>query len=391
MNEKWLEDKAVKNWFESIGLHKTRTLQNYKREFPIFLNWLREKYPEFKTPSDIIENRNETLKSVHKRHFWESVIIKYKNYLETRKTPKGTRIKMATIHGYLRSVQSFFSHNDVRLLFRRGELKVQPSEEEKIKRKWVLTNPEVRHLYRCAKTPRDRALILMLYQSGFSPIDVANMKIEDFPFYQNGEWNLRPQEHLYHCRRREKTNIWQETCVSFECLEDVRMMLEQRGFPHQGSLFVSFRGKPLDVREIHLAMKETVKRAFTQKAKEWKTKNLRDSYKNGLVQAKIPQEAIDCMFGHQRKGARKSYELTEPTTRMMYGEAFTFFRINGFSSTTRIDQLEKEFKEGMGTLSETLTKEIQKLTEQLELQKQETEHYVEKLVMEYLKKAKQKQ
>lgn len=98
---------------------------------------------------------------------------------------------------------------------------------------------------------------------------------------------------------------------------------------------------------LNLAMKETCKRAFRNRTKEFKTKNLRDSYKNGLVQGKIPQEAIDCTFGHQRKGARKAYQLTEPTTRMMYSEAWKFLRINGFSSTTRVEALEREFRENM--------------------------------------------
>jgi len=384
INESWLEDKHVKNWFESIGLHKTRTLRNYKREFPIFLKWIK------KTPSEIIESRNETLKSVAKRHFWESVIVKYKNYLETRKTDKGTRLRVPTIHGYIRCVQSFFSHNDVKLMFRRGELKVEPSEAEKVYRKWVLDNSEIRHLYRCAKTPRDRALILVLYQSGFSPVDVASMKIEDFSIVVNGEWIASLEVELYHCRRREKTDIWHETCISIEALEDLKMMLEQRGNPDSGNLFVSFRNKPLDAREINLAMKEIVKRAFPNRTKEFKTKHLRDSYKNGLVQAKISQEAIDCMFGHQRKGARKDYQLTEPTTRMMYQEAWKFLAINGFSSRNKIDIVRKELKEDMSTLSETLLKEIKGLKEEIEIQKQETERYIDKLVISYYKKAKEK-
>jgi len=382
INETWLEDKHVKNWFKSIGLQKTRTLRNYKREFPIFLKWIK------KTPSEIIEDRNETLKDVTKRHFWESVIVKYKNYLETRKTDKGTRLRVPTIHGYLRCVQSFFSHNDVKLMFRRGELKVEPSEQEKVYRKWVLDNSEIRHLYRCAKTPRDRALILVLYQSGFSPVDVASMKIEDFSMIVDNEWITSLEVELYHCRRREKTDVWQETCISKEALEDLKMMLEQRGNPDKGTLFVSFRNKPLDAREINLAMKEIVKRAYPNRTKEFKTKHLRDSYKNGLVQAKISQEAIDCMFGHQRKGARKDYQLTEASTRLMYAEAWKFLAINGFSSTNRIDEVKKELKEDMNTLSETLIKEIKGLKDKVETQEAHIKELGDKLLVQIYKKQK---
>lgn len=345
--------------FESIGLHKTRTLRNYKREFPKFLEWVKQ------TPSEIIKNRLEDLRSVTKRHHYESVVVKYKNYLETLKTDKGTRLRVPTIHGYLRCVQSFFSHNDVKLMFRRGELKVEPSEQEKVYRKWVLDNSEIRHLYRNAKTPRDRALILVLYQSGFSPIDVSEMKIEDFHLVFEGKWIASLEMHMYHMRRREKTNIWQETCISIEALEDIKMMLAQRGNPDKGNLFVSFRNKPLSPREINLAIKSIVKRAYPNRTKEFKTKHLRDSYKNGLVQAKITQEVIDCMFGHQRRGARKDYQLTESTTKLMYQEAWKFLRINGFSSTNKVEQIRKELKEDVATLAETLTEKIQKQEEQI--------------------------
>lgn len=374
INESWIEDKAVKNWFESIGLHKTRTLRNYKREFPKFLAWIKQ------NPDQIIANRLEDLRSITKRHHWESVIVKYKNYLETQKTDKGTRLRIPTIHGYLRCVQSFFSHNDVKLMFRRGELKVEPSEQEKVYRKWILDNPEIRHLYRCAKTPRDRALILVLYQSGFSPIDVSQMKIEDFHLVFNGEWIASLQMHMYHMRRREKTNIWQETCISIEALEDIQMMLAQRGNPDKGNLFVSFRNKPLSPREINLAMKAIVKRAYPNRTKEFKTKHLRDSYKNGLIQAKIAQECIDSMFGHKRAGARKDYQLTESITKLMYDQAWTFLGINGFSSRDKVEQVRKELKEDIGTLGETLTKEIRSLKGEIIELKAEREHDKEELM-----------
>jgi integrase len=204
MNDEWMKDKAVQNWFESIGLHKTRTLRNYKRQFPRFLKWLKSKYPQFKTPSDIIKHKEKA-----KKHEWESIVVRFKNYIETQVNPKtNERLRIPSIRSYVKCVQSFFSHNDEKLSFRRGELKIEPSEAEKVARKWVPENPEIRHLYRCAKGPRDRALILVLYQSGFSPVDVASMKIEDFPLVSNGKWSPSLETHLYHCRRREKTDIW---------------------------------------------------------------------------------------------------------------------------------------------------------------------------------------
>lgn len=40
MNEKFLEDKYVENWFEQIG--NSRTIRNYTREFPRFLEFVKK-------------------------------------------------------------------------------------------------------------------------------------------------------------------------------------------------------------------------------------------------------------------------------------------------------------------------------------------------------------
>jgi hypothetical protein len=58
-----------------------------------------------------------------------------------------------------------------------------------------------------AESTRDRAVLLTLYQSGFSEIDVASMQIETFPFYdESGNWAIPSSEDLYRMQRREITN-----------------------------------------------------------------------------------------------------------------------------------------------------------------------------------------
>jgi hypothetical protein len=85
-----------------------------------------------------------------------------------------------------------------------------------------------------AKDARDRAILLVLYQSGFSEVDVAAMKIKDFGFInEKGEWANSASEDVYHARLREKTNILQQSCISREALEEIRIMLQSRGFPQK--------------------------------------------------------------------------------------------------------------------------------------------------------------
>jgi site-specific recombinase XerD len=103
-----------------------------------------------------------TTQDLLKRRYWEKQTIKYKNYLESK------NLRMATVKSHIRTVMSFFAKNGVKLSFSRGELKVNPSEKDKVVREWILSNEEIRLLYRMAKDSRDRAILLLLYQSGFS-------------------------------------------------------------------------------------------------------------------------------------------------------------------------------------------------------------------------------
>lgn len=370
MSESWKEDKFVKNWFELLG--NKRTIQNYSEEFPKFLKYIEAQTP-YKTPSQIIESRLEhlTTQNLLKRRYWENQTIKYKNYLESK------NLRMATVKSHIRTVISFFSKTGVKLSFSRGELKVNPSEKDKVLQEWIPSNEEIRLLYRMAKDSRDRAILLVLYQSGFSEVDIAAMKIEDFRFInEKGEWAIGANEDVYHARLREKTNILQQSCISREALEEIRIMLQSRGFPQEGYLFVSFRNQPLGVRGINDAMKEIVARAFNGKAKEWQTKHLRDAFMNGLLQARLPQELKDAMVGHKRQGARDSYAITEVTVKTAYSESFKFLTINGFGSTNRkIEELNQKTDNLASVIAQQQQKtdEREKTFEKLEKQLAETQ------------------
>lgn len=50
----WLNDKAIKEWLQKI--HSERTRENYRREFPKYLDFVKAN-TEYKTPSQIIEAR----------------------------------------------------------------------------------------------------------------------------------------------------------------------------------------------------------------------------------------------------------------------------------------------------------------------------------------------
>ena len=348
--ENWINDQYVKEWF--IGLSDA-SKDNYTKEFPKWLDFVKM------TPTEQIERRLKDLRSDNPREraFFERRVIEFKSVLVEHGYSKNTIEK-----NYLRTVQSFFSRNRLPLKFKRGELTV--GRVNKVEKEWIPSNEEIRVMYSVADL-RDRALLLVLYHSGFSEIDVSKMNVEDFDFYNNkGEWILNGQ-HLYHKRFREKTDIPQQTCISEEAIHDIKLMLQARGFSKEGALFLSHKGERLTVRFIHSAIKRLCKRALPEQAKDFETKSLRDAYHDALARADIKEAIQKRMFGHKPLGSEASYYVSSETIKEAYEKAFKYLTINsGRREREVIEKLTKKL-DSVETRNDALQKALQLLTKQL--------------------------
>ena len=133
----WQDDPYVQTWFKGLA---ERTQTTYSAVFTYWLEFVQM------TPTDQIQKRIEDLKSDNPqvRGFFESKVVEYKNALEER------GLKAKTIHSYIIPIQSFFASQRLHLKFRRGELKAETAREEKVIRKWLPSNEEVRALYSVA-------------------------------------------------------------------------------------------------------------------------------------------------------------------------------------------------------------------------------------------------
>jgi hypothetical protein len=223
---------------------------------------------------------------------------------------------------------------------------------------------------------RDRALLLVLAQSGFSEVDVSLLKIESL----KGIYEQPETEHYFIEKPREKTGEIQATCLSYEAVHDISAMLQERGNPEEGYLFVSTtkgKGTKLEVRTIHAAMKSLAEKAFgAEKGEQFKTKALRSFYNSALLRADIKSEVKDLMMGHARQSARKHYDYDEVTIKEAYQRAFEYLSINGVQTRTDIKRLMEALKSVEGT-NLFLQRQVEALQEDLECQKTTTENLSE--------------
>lgn len=346
----WVRDKAIQHWTKT-NLGKT-SAKSYIGRIQKWMDFIQM------TPTEQIEKRIKDLQSnnLKVRNFFENKVIEYKNRLETQS------YKSATIHNMLVPIQSFFSAHRVTLNFRRGELTPKASKKEKIIKKFVPSNEEIRAMYSVADV-RERALLLVLYQSGFSPVDTLALNIQDI----ENLYDLPDDRHYFIEMHRQKTNSIVATCISYEAIYEIKAMLKTRGNPKKGALFVSKVPKNneenrLSQKYLSIALKDVAEKALApQRASKFITKSLRDAYNCALLQANLTQEVKDLLFGHKRKGAKEHYAYNEIIVRQAYQKAFKYLSINGHNTA----------KKAIAELETKLDNTVEVMTNKISNQKDE--------------------
>lgn len=371
MNEsiaQWKQDPYVTEWLSKVG---ERTQKNYKERYPKWFAFIGM------SPSDQFKKRCSDLQSDNpkQRGFFEDKVIEYKNSMVAQNRSP------SFVHGMITPVQSFFSAHRVPLRFKRGELSVDIRVEDKVIKEWIPTNSQAKQIYQHGDA-RNRPLFLCLYQSGFSETDVSSLSIEDVPHIRTHDG------HYFIPMYREKTNVLQRTCLSEECVHDIKEMLNER--EHAGllnpdakgrtPLFISQKGERLNVRFINDAIKGMVEKTYgKEKATEFKTKSLRDAYNDALLRANLTQEIKDTLFGHKREGAREHYAVSPATIIDSYSKAFEFLTVNhGTQARKDIEIMRDQMREMRDNNDKTI-QSLNRLIGSLTSENQQTKSEIQSL------------
>jgi site-specific recombinase XerD len=352
-NSEWENDPFAVEWLKKVG---KRTQKNYKERYPKWLAFIGM------TPTEQFHKRVEDLQSTNpkERGFFEDKVVAFKNALVAQ------NYKASTVQCTLTPVLSFFSAHRVPLRFKRGELKVEHRAEDKVVKEWIPDNQQMKQIYQHGDA-RDRALLLVLYQSGFSETDVSALNIEDLSKITETEG------HYPILMYREKTNVLQRTCISEEAVHDIKAMLEEREAKGQleadkdgkTPLFISQKGERLTTRFINDVIKTMVVKTYgEEEAAKFKTKSLRDAYNDALLRANLTQEIKDTLFGHKRKGAKEKYAVSQTTIIDAYNKAFQYMTVNhGTQARKDIEVMRSEMIK-MSQLVVKMSEESVKLREE---------------------------
>ena len=357
MSYSWMEDDYAKQWLNGIKKQSQRVYRNEFNQWMMFIKI---------SPTDQIKSRINDLQSTNpkERNRFEDAVLEFKRMLEIQ----GYTGK--TLSNKLTPIRAFFTCHRVQLHFRRGEL-VGKNPTTKQILKFAPNNIEIRAMHNVASV-RDRAVLTFLYHTGFSGVDVLKQNIGDIiDGFRNEDEHFVIQTH------RSKTGVAHVTCLSYEALYDIKSMLKERGLnikeilenpdheDREQPLFMTHKGERLDTRFLNDAIKKLADKALApERASQFKTKSLRDSYNTALLEAEIQQEIKDILFGHMRLDARGNYAFTEEIIRQAYLKAFKKMSINGHRQTKKaIEQLEAKFDTNLEVMSAKIAKQQKQIDE----------------------------
>jgi integrase/uncharacterized coiled-coil protein SlyX len=275
--------------------------------------------------------------------FFEDKWRAYKDYLESTGTNSDSKV-----HDKIKVVSSFFTRNGLPLNLKKGDWK-STQKQEVIEKKFKLAIDDIKRMYTHANL-RDKCLLLILAQSGFSETDISGLKVEQI----QGLYDMAVNEHYVIEKPRDKSNHVQATCLSYEFLHDLRDLLMERGNPTNGYIFTSQTKEKgianIDVRRINESMKALFAKTFgEEKGAEFETRSLRSFYNSALLRAKIqPQEVKGLLMGHSRGGARDNYNYDDETIREAYISAFEYLSINGIQSREDLAKIKADLNAIIG-------------------------------------------
>jgi len=262
---------------------------------------------------------------------------------------KGLRPKSA--HTLVAAIRSFYATYELTVKLK-GRYRIpKPRVYNKRMR---LTPVEVKALVDHARSPRDRAIILTMFQGGMDVSTLCSMKYEDVAK------GLASNEHPLKVELfREKTGIDYYTFLGRDAIEAIKAYLndaKSRGikFKPNTPLFVKEigKGEPMDTYLVQKILRETALRAgLIDKENNGKDMNpcsphaLRESFGSIMINNGVPDTVVDFWLGHEIGDMARAYKGVQfERLKEMYAERERFISIT-VPESEEIDRLRKEVED----------------------------------------------
>lgn len=356
------EDSALKRWLDGITRQSTR--YNYKTAFRAYSLFTG------KTASSLIDEAIEDSKRDprNRKDTVLSRLVQFYNWLKTeyqRKSRgrgshvivgKGVSDKLA--HCYVNSIRSFYATYDITVRLKGRHRLPKPRVQNK---RMKVAADQVKLLVDHARTPRDRAIILTMFQGGMDVSTLCSLKYGDV-----NEGLAKSETPMKLDLYRPKTGTDYYTFLGKDAVEALKAYIADAKsrriqFKPDTPLFRKERGKqPLETNLVQNMLKAVAhKSGLVDKENNGKQFNplsphaLRESFGSIMINSGVPDTIVDFWLGHEIGEMAEAYKGVQyESLKQMYAEREKLLSISP--------------KENLEELREKLKGEIQEQNKQLQ-------------------------
>jgi integrase len=251
---------------------------------------------------------------------------------------KGFGENSNSAHNYLNGVRAFYSNYEFPIKLE-GRAKIQ-NPKRKYERH-IYNSAEVKKLINIARSPRDRALILMAFQSGCDIDTLTRMKYSDVRNILSEEAPVKMNTY------RAKEGVKYFTFIGHDALEALKTYVSDmtsRGvkFESESPLFLKENYQKgieaLDTANAQQMIRDVVQRAGFNGGNYniYGFHALRESFGSICISNKIPKSVLDCWLGHTIGNLAEAYERVQfEDVKAMYQSIEPLLSITGGSEKVK--------------------------------------------------------
>ena len=348
----------------------------YRKGLRRFISFYRSIYGEDKSFTDFLDRleENASLPRKERKRLTESILVDYINFC------KDEGLSANSIRTYIAGVQNFLKYKGFPLSTRwLGNLPRAVPKKSNRKHQWKQI--EIREFVERAKTYRDKAIILVLFQSGIGISDLCNLDYRDIcDELEEGKLPLLLD------LSRFKTGVDFKTFLGADAVHYLQLYLETRTeLTRDSPLFTLWNSNTSRISDgaIQKKFKEIAKElSFLRDNGEGmnpaRPHSLRSAFRSRLT-GKMDGDLIEFFMGHEIGESKRAYiNLPDDELRELYAQFEHELSIEKTSKevqaeqggkTLEIDELTNQKIQDMDvtirTLSQTLNTQGRLLDEQI--------------------------
>ena len=393
MNQKIKEFLKTKN---------DTTQTSYRRGLELFEKYTEKEYSENLAGQKLIKKvAKDRRKKIENRERPEIGILKgFFNWLSTE-AKNGSGYSSKTAHVYLSGVIEFLNYND--LPIEKKKLSLSKPTRKKNNRKMNIRPKEIERMVNHAKTNRDKAVILSLWQSGMSISDLLGLNIGDVKPEDEVRGSLNNPPLMLKLVRK-KSSVDYRTFLGGDACRALKKYLAERertvgGFDRGDPLFLQQRKngdknyQRLTKAAAEMMFRRIAKRSglVSEERLEEADYNparphaLRAGFSSVLKEEGVNQSLIDGLTGHSVGYDSAYHNFTDRQLRELYQEHEEALSIGSVSmpKEKEIEEvIEQKFGEvGADKVMPELKEKVNSQSDRLEKIEKENRELKEKLSM----------